>query len=109
MSDQKVATDTNGRKYTLRELTPGSFMDLLEAAGGASQNAGYLRYAMAVASVIDIDGVPVPMPQDRRQLRALGDKIGNDGMIAIFNVLFPQDSVPGTVDTSDPALATAGN
>jgi hypothetical protein len=89
MSDVRTATDANGRKYTLREITPGQFMDVLEAAGKSSQNGGYLRYAMTVCAVADIDGVPVPMPSNQNQLRANAERIGNDGMAAIFAALYP--------------------
>lgn len=102
MAWPKIAIDSNGRHYTLKEITPGAMMDLLEAAGTASINSGYVRYSTAIVSVTAIDDVPVAAPTDKIQLRALGERIGNAGVIAIFDVLFGEDRAEGAKEDVKP-------
>ncbi|CAH2606520.1 conserved protein of unknown function (plasmid) [Rhodovastum atsumiense] len=78
-----VATDKNGRKYTLRPLGPENVFDILEAAGEQSTNRGLLAFMGPAFSVEAIDGVPVPMPKTLRDARALVVKLGAAGMEAV--------------------------
>lgn len=99
MSDEtKSATDENGKRYTIRVLDPADMLDLLEAAGDLSGNAGWVRYAMMLCSVSEIDGVPVPMPAKKSDVRALAKRIGNAGLKAIDQVLF---GAPDTTTTAE--------
>ena len=75
----------DGRVLDTRELNPGEMLDLMEAAGNASDNSGYLRMAFLICSVAAIDSVPIPMPATKQQVRNLGVRIGNDGMVALNN------------------------
>lgn len=93
MADEPLTATDGTRKFTLRVLDPADTLDLLEAAGDASSNAGWVRYAMAVCSVAEIDGVPVPMPANKDAIRAQGRRLGNVGFAAIAKVLF------GSADT----------
>jgi hypothetical protein len=92
--DPMVVTDGRGRTIRLREMNPGDMMDLLEAAGPASTNQGYLQYATAVITVAEIDGVPVPKPRNQDQLRAAAVRLGNDGLVAVTRHLYPGAEQP---------------
>ena len=92
MSENIVVTDAKGRKITIQPLDPGDMLDLMEAAGDASSNVGYVRYAMVVCSVIMIDAVPVPRATKKAEIKALGRKLGNDGFSAVANATFGDDA-----------------
>lgn len=79
----ETLTDSLGRVITLRQLTPGDTLDLIEAGGNASENSLWMRYAMTVATVAAIDGMPIPLPITKAQVRALACRIGNEGMTAL--------------------------
>ena len=86
-------TDSLGRVITYRVLDPGETLDLIEAAGKASQNQGFMQYAMVVASATSImtpggDDVPMPAVVTRDGLRAAGKTLKNEGMVALAKVLF---------------------
>lgn len=83
MTENIVATDTNGRKYTLRPLGPEHVFDLLEACGEQSTNRGLMAFIGAAFSVTAIDDLPVPAPRTLPQIRALIAKIGAEGMSAV--------------------------
>lgn len=80
--------DAKGRTITLRILDPADMLDLFEAAGSASSNAGWVRYASVVASVSGIDGVPIPIPAKKEAIRTLARRLGNDGFAAVAKFLF---------------------
>lgn len=104
--DGMVVTDSMGRRLRLRILDPGDTMDLLEAAGPSSSYPGFMQYAMAVCSVSAINDVPVPLPTDRKSLRATGKLLGNDGFAAMSRVLFGANLPdPGAVTAEDAATA----
>ena len=53
----------DGRVFTLQEIDPGDMLDLIEAAGSAMNSeasSAWLGYAQSLATVVEIDGVPVP-------------------------------------------------
>lgn len=111
MADPRTTTDpVTGRKFTLRILTPGQMLDLLEAAGKNSINQGWVQYAMTVCSVAEIDGVPEPMPTSIKEIKALGDKLGNSGIVALGIELLglnEGDAAPAAAQAE--AVATAKN
>ena len=99
----KITLD-DGRVLETRELGPGEMLDLMEAAGNASDNAGWLRMAFVICSVAAIDGVPVPMPATKKDVRALAVRVGNDGMVALNGWAYgPKD------DASSSAVDVAKN
>ena len=107
--DPKTVTDASGRRYGIRVLTPGEMLDLLEAAGDTnSTNPGWMRMALAVASVASIDDVPMPPLASKRDIRAAADQIGNAGLVALQTAL-----MGGTPEeqraTDAKAMAAAGN
>ena len=92
-------TDAKGRKIVVNPLDPADMLDLLEAAGDASANSGYIRYAMVVCSVSMIDGLPIPRPSKKADIRALAKRLENDGFAAVASALFGKDEAD-TVETA---------
>ena len=84
----KSVTDAGGRKITLRVLDPADMLDLLEAAGSMSSNAGWVRYASVIASVSAIGDVPVPLATQKSHILATARKLGNDGFAAVAKEMF---------------------
>ena len=76
-------TDAAGRRIKLRVVDPTFALMLAEAAGDASANIGFMRLAGLYLLVDEIDGMPVPFPQDRDQLYAVARQLGNDGVAAL--------------------------
>ena len=91
--------DAKGRKITVSPLDPADMLDLLEAAGDASANSGYIRYAMVVCSVSMIDSLPIPRPAKKADIRALAKRLDNDGFAAVASALFGKDDT-NTVETA---------
>jgi hypothetical protein len=82
----------SGVRLGLREIDPGDMLDLIEAAGSAMNGASasvWLSYAQMVCSVTAIDGVPVPMPVSKDEVKALARRIGNEG-VAVLHPLFEE-------------------
>lgn len=76
-------TDATGRRIKLRVVDPSFALMLAEAAGDASANIGFMRLAGLYLLVDEIDGMPVPFPQDKDQLYAVARQLGNDGVAAL--------------------------
>jgi hypothetical protein len=104
MSDENiVVTDASGRKLTLKPLDPGDMLDLLEAAGDQSTNAGYVNYAVIVASVVQIDDKPLPRAMKKDRLKANGKLLGNVGLVAVTKELFGDESETPAETAEHPA------
>jgi hypothetical protein len=88
MADEKTVTDSRGRKIAYRELAPADMMDLMEAADDVSGNAGWMAFALGVASVTSIDGVPVPVAENKADVKRNANTLGNDGIVAVQNAIF---------------------
>ena len=97
-----IITDKTGRKIGVQRLDPGDFLDLLEAAGPASANSGFVGYASIVSAVRDIDGVPVPFPSSKEDVKALARKVGADAIGMVATAL-------GEADKTGDTMAVAGN
>jgi hypothetical protein len=81
----EVATDAKGRKLTLRKLNILDQVRLLRAIGPSqASNQPYYDIVMAAASVSDIDGLPIPMPTNERQIDAAIARIGDEGFAALM-------------------------
>ena len=108
MAEPTIITDADGRKLELREMTPADQLDLLEAAGDSSGNAGYVRMVTVLFMVAKIDGAPVPPPTNKRQIRLHATRLGNAGLVALYAHLFPpqDEDAPPPADTT---LAVAKN
>lgn len=98
--------DENGREIVVRKLNALDKLRLLKAAGPAlSENQAWLGVAMLAASVVQIDGVPVPVPATEHQIEGLVGKLGDLGLDAVSEALTHSDglseaalgNLPGTL------------
>ncbi|MBA9854488.1 hypothetical protein DEE91_01080 [Ralstonia pickettii] len=74
-----VVDDALGRKITLRKPNPLANLDFAKAAGGSELNMLYLAEVAHLKYVSAIDGDPVPTPATEAQLRALYQRLGDEG------------------------------
>jgi hypothetical protein len=89
-----VTVDTNGRRLSLRRLTALDTLRLFKAAGPVlAQNEPWLSMAGLAFSVLEIDSIPVPTPVTEAQIEGLIDRLGDEGLAAIANVIKDQQSV----------------
>ena len=80
----ETVSDDLGRRLTVRRLTALDRLRLFKAIGAElAQNAPYFGMAALAASVIDIDGVPVPPPVTEAQLEGLVQRLGEEGIEAV--------------------------
>lgn len=95
-----TTVDTNGRRLSLRRLTALDTLRLFKAAGPMlAQNEPWLSMAGLAFSVLEIDGVPVPAPITEAQIEGLVDRLGDDGLAAIANVI--KDECPTSKSRAD--------
>ena len=100
-----TATDTLGRRLTLRRMTSLDKLRLFKAAGPAlAQNQPWLGMALLACSVAEIDNVPVPSPTNEQQIESMVARLGDSGISAIAEALNGQSEVSET-----DAMAAAGN
>jgi len=100
---QDVA-DAAGRALTVRK--PGALdrLRLFKAAGAVlAGNPAWLGLATIAASVVAMDGVPLPFPATEGQIEALVQRLGYHGIAAVSAVLAAMRALP------DPASDLAKN
>jgi hypothetical protein len=99
MSDaaDMTVTDARGRVLQLQVVDPAQMMDLMEAAGSAADNKVWMQYALIIASVASIDGVPVPVASTKTAIRRNAVLVGHDGIAAAGKQLYG-DAVPAGED-----------
>ncbi len=79
-----VLSDAKGRKLAVRDLSALEQLRLLRAIGpDQSMNQPYVMSVQAAASVVSIDGVPCAKPTNERQIDAMIDRLGDDGLAAV--------------------------
>ena len=87
----EVLTDARGRKITMRKINVLDQVKLLRAIGPTqSSNQPYVQIVMMVASVADIDGVPLVMPTTEQHIDALIRRIGDEGF-AVLQIKIERD------------------
>jgi len=74
-----VVDDALGRKITLRKPNPLANLDFAKAAGSSELNVLYLAEVAHLKFVAAIDGDSVPTPSTEPQLRALYQRLGDEG------------------------------
>src|SRR5690349_13722289 len=83
-----TTTDQKGRKLVVRQLTALDTLRLLKAAGPElSQNASWLSMAGLAFSVVEIEGIPVPQPTTEAQIESIVDRLGDEGLTAVADML----------------------
>ena len=91
-----TAVDKRGRRLVVRRLTALDTLRLFKAAGPVlAQNEPWLSMAGLVFSVMEIDGVPVPAPATEPQIESLIDRLGEDGLAAIADMVNDLQDPPG--------------
>jgi hypothetical protein len=99
----ETASDSLGRRLTVRRLTALERLRLFKAVGPElAQNPPYFGMAALAACVIDIDGVPVPPPTTEAQLESLVQRLGDEGIEAVAQLFDMSEPVK-------PAEMEAGN
>lgn len=87
--------DATGRALTVRK--PGALdrLRLFKAAGAAlAGNSAWLGLATLAASVVALDGIPVPFPINEAQIEALVARLGDQGIAAISGALMAMRAAP---------------
>jgi len=80
--------DVNGRDIVIRHLNALDKLRLLKAAGPVlSENQAWLGVAMLAASVIELQGVPIPIPINENQIETIVGRLGDVGLDAIADSL----------------------
>jgi hypothetical protein len=83
-----TAVDKSGRRLVVRRLTALDTLRLFKAAGPVlAQNEPWLSMAGLVFSVMEIDGVPVPAPATESQIESLIDRLGDEGLAAVADMV----------------------
>jgi hypothetical protein len=77
----------DGRRCSVRDLDAGDMLDLIELAGSSAASDTWMRYAMTICSVRDLDDVPVLMPASKDALKDLARRIGSDGLSAVADAV----------------------
>lgn len=94
MGDVKVAvqpakpteftvTDKSGRVITLRKPPFIAQFDLIDALGASAGNETYRSMVTPLLYVAAIDGEAVSRPSNKNQLRALAQRLDEDGFLAV--------------------------
>ena len=100
-------SDRNGRSIVARKLNALDKLRLLKAAGPQlSENQTWLGVAMLAASVVEIDGIPVPTPVTEQQIEALVGHLDDPGLDAIADALNSVAELPGTMAGNSPGTPT---
>jgi hypothetical protein len=88
-----TTVDSKGRRLTVRHLTALDTLRLFKAAGPIlAQNEPWLSMAGMAFAVLEIDGVPVPTPATEGQIEVLIDRLGDEGLAAVANVMTNDNS-----------------
>jgi hypothetical protein len=87
MDDLTTVTTDDGRVLGVIEMDPADQLDLFEACGDLSTNQQWVGMALLACSVRSINGVPVPQPANKLQVRALAKQLGKKGIAAVAKFL----------------------
>jgi hypothetical protein len=80
-------TDARGRQLGVKRGNHGlSYFRLTRLLGADAGNTPLINQAAAYASVVSIDGDPVPFPNSLLQLEALIDRVDIDGFNTVMTV-----------------------
>lgn len=99
---EKTIVDSLNRKLVLRELSMLEEQDYLTALGpDVCTNQLVLGRAMIMARIASIDGVPIPVPRNNMQYRAMIGLVGREGTAAVIlhiDTEFTDAAEPSEVD-----------
>lgn len=78
-------TDASGRKLVLREIEILEESRIVRMCGDDATNQGYMMgYVMPACMVASIDGDPLPIPANKRELEFAIKRVGRSGMAAVL-------------------------
>jgi hypothetical protein len=77
--------DSTGRTITLRTLSVIQEMRLLKVLG--EFNGSYYSFCSQVARVSAIDGDQIPVPNSERQIEAVAQQLGKEGVAALMSAV----------------------
>lgn len=76
-------TDDLGRQITIKRPNAVQRMRIIDAIGGQSaSNQAYLGQVMLAVAVVRIDEDDVPFPRTKREIEALVERLGDEGLNA---------------------------
>lgn len=110
-----TVTSEEGRVITVAKVGPLKRMRLFEIIGpDAARNERYVGMAALAIAVTHIDGERVPPPNTKREVEALVDRLGDDGLNAagegmakLFGV--ERDADGNIIDAEGKVLVAAKN
>lgn len=80
-----TVTDSAGHRIHLRKPGPLAQYRLVEAAGASAENRTYMAMSLPLIYVASIDELPVAPIQNKAQLEALIQRLGDEGLEAVGN------------------------
>jgi hypothetical protein len=87
-------TDSKGRKLGLRRLDFLEEFRIMEAVGAElASNQTYMGMLNPLLFLAEIDGEPVEIPRNKRQIEALIQRAGREGFVAVFEGVVKHFSV----------------
>jgi hypothetical protein len=98
-----VITDAKGRKLTLKKPGVLAEYDLIEALGETAQNSTYVGMVLPLIYVTAIDGEDASPPISKPQVRALIQRLGDDGVKAVMKAV-QENFVTADVDGDTAAI-----
>jgi hypothetical protein len=91
--------DDLGRKLIVRHINALDRLRLLKAAGPElSDNDAWLNMAALALSVVEMNGIPCPMPTNERQIEAAVSTLGDPGLQAVADALAQNESAALLLD-----------
>ncbi len=101
-----AVTDALGRKLTVRRMRVSDRLRFVKIVpGGLQNNPLWMANALAIASVVDVNGVPVMPIQSEQDIERVGDMLGDEGLNAANEAL---TILLRPATTPKEALAAAG-
>lgn len=101
-----TVTDEAGRSLVIKRMLVSDRLRFLRAVPPELQNNPlWMANALAIASVITIDGVPCPIPMNELEIERAGDRLDDAGLNAANGAL---TKMLAPVATPKGALAAAG-
>ena len=102
----KLVTDTLGRTLLVERMTVSKRLRFMKCIPvGAQDNSMWVTNAMSIASVVEINGIPIPRPTNESMIEQNGDMLGDEGLVAAQVAL---GELLGAGQSVKEALAAAG-
>lgn len=106
MAELRSITLSDGRNVGLRTPGPDQMLDLILGVGAeASSNPTWMNYAVHAASVVELDGQPLPFPMNEGAVKNVLRKLGTQGFGEVYqaNLTVPGEDTAANAVREDPA------